>query len=119
MSSARKPKVVKVLSESCKMNKSLANPESAPVETEVKPKRTRTKKPTKEEMLKMLTESSAELKQIIQELKEDETKIAGLPLKQLPILITETLKNLKEDCDEIDAECQELLSELRNEQVAC
>ncbi|HRP36813.1 MAG TPA: hypothetical protein PLS50_03310, partial [Candidatus Dojkabacteria bacterium] len=73
-----KPKVVKVL------------PEPAPVAAEVKPKRTRApkKQPTKEEMLKMLTDSSTELRQIIQDLKEDETKIAGLTLKQLPLLIS-------------------------------
>lgn len=98
MSSTRKqakPKVVKVLPE----------PAVAPA-TDVKPKRTRApkKQPTKEEMLKMLTDSSTELKQIIQDLKEDETKIAGLSLKQLPLLISETLKNLNEDCDEIDAD---------------
>jgi len=66
--------------------------------------------PTKEEMLKMLTDSSTGLKQIIQDLKEDETKIAGLSLKQLPLLISETLKNLNEDCDEIDAEYKEILA---------
>ena len=100
MSSARKPKVVKVL------------PEPAPVSAEAKPKRTRAPKhkPTKDEMLKLLSDSSVELKQIMQDLKEDETKIAGLTLKQLPLLITETLKNLNEDCEDIDAEYQTVLA---------
>jgi len=81
-----------------------------------KPKRTRApkRKPTKEEVLKMLKDSSDELKRIIQDLKEDETKIVGLPLKQLPLLITETLKNLTEDCEDIDEKYNEVLASPEN-----
>lgn len=81
-------------------------------ETKEKPKRaSRAKpKPTKEEVIKMLTDSSNELKQIIQDLKEEDGKIQGLGLKRVGELVKETINNLEEDQKEIDEECKELSS---------
>lgn len=67
-------------------------------------------KPTKEQVLKMLSDSSTEVKQIIQEIKEEEKKLIGQPLKRVFELITETVKNLEEDLQEIDEEYKELLA---------
>lgn len=81
-----------------------------------KPKRaSRAKKePTKEEMIALLDDSMKQLQVIISDLKEDEAKIeakiASLQLKQVPILLKETLNNLQEDC----AEMSEELANLKN-----
>ena len=66
--------------------------------------------PTKEEALKLLSDTSIELKQIIQDLKEDEMKISCMHLKKVPELVKETLCNLDEDLKEIEEQHQELLS---------
>lgn len=75
------------------------------------PRKSRAKKiPTKEEALKLLSDTSIELKQIIQDLKEDEMKISCMHLKKVPELVKETLCNLDEDLKEIEEQHQELLS---------
>ena len=75
------------------------------------PRKSRAKKiPTKEEALKLLSDTSIELKQIIQDLKEDEMKISGMQLKKVPELIKEKLCNLDEDLNEIEEQHQELLT---------
>ena len=81
-------------------------------EGEAKQKKPRAKKqpPTKEETMKMLLESSAELKQIIQDLKEDESRLQSLSLKKVPELIKETLTNLAEDLEDIEVHYEELKS---------
>ncbi len=68
------------------------------------------KQPTKEELIKMLSDSSNELKQIMVDLKEDECKLQGLQLKKVPELLKETLSNLEEDQKEIDDKVEELKS---------
>ncbi len=66
--------------------------------------------PTKEESLKMLSDASCELKQIILDLKEDEMKLSCMQLKRVPELVKETINNLEEDVEEIEEEHQELLN---------
>ncbi len=77
-----------------------------------KPRAPRQKKqpPTKEETLKMLLLTINELKQIVQDLKEDEMKVSSLPLKKIPELLKETISNLEEDLEEIQSKYDELLS---------
>ena len=58
-----------------------------------KPRKSRAKpKPTKEDMMKLLSNSSNELK-IIKELKEDEVQLlaSGLPLKRVSELMKKTI----------------------------
>lgn len=90
-----------------KKNPSDKEPVSEPVKKRIRAKK---QKPTKEEKLKSLTESSNELKQIIQELKEDEMRLSSMPLKKVPELLKETLNNLDEDLKEIEEIYQELLA---------
>ena len=76
-----------------------------------KPRKSRAKpKPTKEEMMKLLSDSSNELKQIIKELKEDEVQLlaSGLAFKRVSELMKETISNLEEDVQEIDEQLEEL-----------
>ena len=69
----------------------------------------RTKKQlTKEEKLKLLSDASNALKQIMQDLKEDESRIQGLGLKRVPELVKETIKNLDEDIQDMQEEYEEL-----------
>jgi hypothetical protein len=51
-----------------------------------------------------------ELKQIIVDLKDEQVKIVPLNLKRLPELITETLKNLDEDVEDIQEKYDDLLA---------
>lgn len=77
-----------------------------------KPKRQRKPKakPTKQEMLKILQDSRDELKQIVVDLNDDAIKLQGMQLKQVFLLIKETLKNLEEDLEEIDEEYKHIES---------
>ena len=76
------------------------------------PRKSRAKKiPTKQEALKMICDACSEIKQIIQDLKEDESRIQGMSLKKVPELLTETLKNMDEDLKEIEEQHEELLSQ--------
>jgi len=100
--------------------KRVKNQENAPSPTlstvsesppEPKQRKSRAKpKPTKEEMLKILSDSENELKQIIQDLKDDEIKCRSMPLKKVPELVTETIKNLEEDLLDIQEHREELMS---------
>ena len=111
-----KPKVVRVLKEK---KVSVEVPRSEPIdipepaEASLKPKKRKSRAkqpPTKEESMKALMDTSNELKQIVVDLKEDETKLSGMTLKQLPALLKETLQNLDEDIKEIDEQYNELLA---------
>ena len=76
---------------------------------EKKPRQSRAKKvPTKEEAMKMMQDTSNELKKIIQDLKDDQLKLASIPLKNVPDLIKETLSNLEEDLEEINENYEQL-----------
>lgn len=88
------------------------------IEQVEKPKRQRKAKakPTKQEMLKFFEDSLNELKQIVVDLKDEEMKISGLQLKQLPLLINETLQNLDEDMKEIEEEMKNIESMPDSEQ---
>ena len=68
------------------------------------------KQPTREEALKFLLDASNELKQNIQDLKEEEIKISSLQLKILPELIKETLTYLNEDLEDAEGQYNELLN---------
>ncbi len=69
------------------------------------------KQPTKEELMKMLNDGTVELKQIIQDLKDDEMKLYSVQgLKRVPELMKETLSNLEEDLKEIGEQIKELTS---------
>ena len=59
---------------------------------------------SREDALKMLSDTCNELKQIIQDLKEDQMKLqsSSMPLKKVNDLINETLNNLNEDLEEIN-----------------
>ena len=61
----------------------------------------------------MLQDASKELKQIIQDLKDDELKLAPLSsqLKRVPELIQETIKNLEEDEQELNENYDEILAQ--------
>ena len=66
------------------------------------------KKPTKEEALKMLSDTSKELKQILDDVREDEMKLSCMQLKRVPEMKKETISNLEEDLKEIDEQCEEI-----------
>ena len=103
---AAKPKVVRVKKES-----EVARSEPIDIPKEPPKRKSRAKKqPTKDEALKALNNASTELKQILVDLKEDESKLSGMVLKQVPALLKETLQNLDEDIKEIDEQYNELLS---------
>ena len=61
-------------------------------------------------MMKLLSDSSNELKQIIKDLKEDDVQLLafGLTLKRVSELMKETISNLEEDVQEIDEQLEEL-----------
>ena len=111
--SSDKPKTVKpkVLKEK---KTSVEVPKSDPIDIpkpEPKKRASRAKKvATKEETMKALLDASNELKQIVVDIKEDESKLSGMTLKQLPALLKETLQNLDEDIKEIDEQYKELLA---------
>lgn len=92
-----------------KNQRSCQSPKSPKV-AEEKPKRQRKAraKPTKQELIKFFQDSMNELKQIVSELNEEEVKIRGLQLKQLPLLINETLQNLDEDMKEFEEEIKNI-----------
>ena len=68
------------------------------------------KQPTYQETLKMLQDNLIELRAVVQELKDDETRVQGMGLKKVPELLKETIQNLEEDLKEMDEACQELLA---------
>ena len=68
------------------------------------------KQMSREDALKMLSDTGNELKQIIQDLKEDQMKLQCMPLKKVNDLINETLNNLNEDLEEINEKYEELKS---------
>ena len=108
MSKVQKNKVVKILKEKVEV------PRSEPIEIKEKPQRkSRAKKqPTREEALKSLLDTSNELKQIILDLKEDESKLSGMAsqFKKVPELLKVTIENMEEDQKEIDEHYQEILA---------
>ena len=78
-----------------------------------KPRASRAKKqPTREEAMQMLLDGSKELKEIIQDLKEDEVKVLSQVsmYKKLPALLKETISNLEEDEQELQEKYEELKS---------
>jgi hypothetical protein len=106
--STKSPKLVKVVKPVKKDKESENNVVSKP---EPKKRASRAKKQlTKEETLKMLSDASNELKQVVLDLKEDEIKLAAISLKKVPELVKETLKNLEEDIEEINEQHKELLA---------
>ena len=85
--------------------------ENGDLTAEPKPRKSRAKpKPTREEAIKLLQDASSEIKQIIQDLQEDEKRLPGLGFKKLPELVKETLLNLSEDLEEIEEQLQEIRS---------
>ena len=58
----------------------------------------------------MLSDSSTEMNKLIQELQEDEMKLQGMVLKQVPELIKGELANLDDEQKEIHEKLQELSS---------
>ncbi len=86
-----------------KKTKKIPKSQEAELEPAQAPAKTRKprEKPTKEEKL---SNTLTQLKGIIQDLNDDNTKLEGLALKQVPYLMTDTLKHLDEDCREIEEE---------------
>ena len=104
------PRVKKVAINENPQSEAPVNPVPAAELAEPKKRASRAKtKPTRDELIKMLSDSSNEIKQIIQELKEDETRINGMGLKKLPELVKETIQNMEEDKQEIDDKYKELM----------
>lgn len=107
---AVKPKVVRVKKEPVASDVPRSEPIDIPKPEPPKRKSRAKKVPTKEEAMKALMDASNELKQIVVDLKEDETKLQGMVFKQLPALVKETLQNLDEDIKEIDEQYKELMA---------
>ncbi len=87
--SAPKPKVVRVKKEAVSVEVPRSEPIDIPQPAPKKRKSRAKQPPTKEEAMKALKDASNELKQIVVDLKEDETKLSRLTLKQLPALLKE------------------------------
>jgi len=87
-----------------KKTKKIPKSQEAELEPAQAPAKTRKArvKPTKEEKILILSNTLTQLKGIIQDLNDDNTKLEGLALKQVPYLMTDTLKHLDEDCREIE-----------------
>ncbi len=79
-----------------------------PKEPKEKKERAKKQEPTKEDTLKMLLDAADELKQIQNELKQEESKIESLSVPRLKELVKETLSNLEEDEKEIRDKHDEL-----------
>ena len=58
----------------------------------------------------MLQDNLVELRAVVQELKDDETRVQCMGLKKVPELVKETIENLEEDLKEMDEAYQELLA---------
>ena len=105
-----KPKVVRVKKESVSVPKS--EPIDIPKpEPKKRPSRAR-KQPTRDEALQQLMEASNGLKKLIDDLKEDETKLksSGLVLTHVSELIEDELENLAEELKDVDQNYQEVLA---------
>jgi septation ring formation regulator EzrA len=74
-------------------------------------KRGRKPKLTKQQHLEQLDNDIQCLKQVVEELREDEKRIASLSLKRVPELLQETFKNLEEDIEELENGYKELSSQ--------
>jgi hypothetical protein len=93
------------------------NSESVVVK-EKKPRASRAKKvPTKQEAMSMLLNASNELKQVIQDLKDDQMKLSSMPLKKANELLKESISNIEEDLQDIleNYEQLKLLPEVKPE----
>src|SRR4051812_25386432 len=98
--------------------KKLAKPKKLPsvdenkvLPVEPKQRKSRAKpKPTREEAIKMLQDASNDIKQIIQDLREDEARLPGLNFKKIPELVKETLGNLAEDLEDMEADLEDMRS---------
>lgn len=77
-------------------------------EPKVRKARTKKAKPTKAEALKLLEDAANEIKQAIQELKEDEAKLPSMGLKRVPELVKDELEDLAEDLIECETEYEDL-----------
>ena len=58
--------------------------------------------------MKLLSDAINELKQIIQDLRDDQSKLLSMPLKKVPELIQETIRNFAEDVEDMNAQYEEL-----------
>ena len=94
------------------MPKKLATIKEGEIQQEPKKRAPRAKKqpPSKQETLNFLSEGIKEVKQIIQELKEDQGRLGSIQLKHVPDLIQETLRNLEEDCEKMTEQHKQLQS---------
>ena len=107
-----KPKVVRVKKESVSVPKS--EPIDIPKpEPKKRPSRAR-KMPTRDEALQQLMEASNGLKKLIDDLKDDETKLKSSHVSKL---IEGELENLAEELKDVDQNYQEVL-EMPTEQPA-
>ena len=105
-----KPKVVIVKKEQVSVPKS--EPIDIPKpEPKKRPSRAR-KMPSRDEALQQLMEASNGLKKLIDDLKDDETKLksSGLVLTHVSELIEGELDNLAEELKDVDQNYQEVLA---------
>ena len=65
----------------------------------------------------MLLDASNDLKQVIQDLKEDQMRLASMPLKKTNELLKESITNIEEDLEDIleNYEQLKLLPEQKSE----
>lgn len=84
-----------------KIKKELAEPK-------VRKPRAKKQKPTKEEALKLLQDAANEIKQEIEELKEDESRLSSMGFKRVPALVKDELEDLADDLAECEAEYEAL-----------
>ncbi len=89
-----------------KKGKSKPDPEPEPVERKISPpieipKKKKKEKPSKDELLKMISDGRVEIQQIIADLEEDFTRASSMGFKRVIPLIETTLKNLKEDLEDM------------------
>ena len=105
-----KPKVVRVKKEQVSVHK--FEPIDIPKpDPKKRPSRAR-KMPTRDEALQQLMEASNGLKKLIDDLKDDETKLkgSGLVLTHVSELIEGELENLAEELKDVDQNYQEVLA---------
>lgn len=68
------------------------------------------KQMSKEETMKLLLDELVKIKQDIQDLKEDETKLSGIQLKYVSTLIQDELTALEEELQEVEDNYEKMKS---------
>jgi len=82
--------------------------------SEIQPKKVRKSrakpKPTREDMLQLLLENQKNVKQMIDNMKEEEMKIQHMGLKKVAELVQGELEYLEEDLERLEEKYKEILA---------